>query len=1145
MTKFHLPSIEQTELKSWEDKGVLRQILERNEKIKDKPFVFFEGPPTANGKPGIHHVLARVFKDSVVRFRTMQGYRVDRKAGWDTHGLPVELGVEKELGFTKKQQIEEYGVAAFNRKCRESVWKYTDMFRDLTQRIGFWVDIDDAYVTYENEYIESLWWILKEISGKTDGEGRPMLYEGHRVTPHCPRCDTSLSSHELAQGYKDVDDPSVYVKMRWADDEKTSFLVWTTTPWTLPANLAVAVGEDIDYVTVQLPDGEKLVLAKTLLSAIEDEYEVVDEMKGADLVGKKYLPLYTSSEANEASYKSYAADFVSVEDGTGIVHIAPAYGEDDASIGKTYDLPVVFSVDQTATVIMDVPGKGKFFKEADNDIKADLSERGLLYRDGSYNHSYPFCWRCDTPLLYFAKKSWYIRMSSLRQELMKNNEDINWVPSHIQHGRFGEWLREAKDWALSRERYWGTPLPVWKCEECGEDRVIGGLDDFDEYAAPKNEYFLQRHGESEHNVKRIVTGWDESMHSELTEEGVRQIEQRANEYANVGVDVIYSSDIYRCKRTAEMIAGKLGIEVIFDERLRDIKAGELEGKSEDDFYAYFETPEERMNKELPGGESLRQQRLRMVAFLKEIDAKHEGKRILLVTHGDPSWALKTGIMQLDDNASLDKELYLSVGGSWSFDLPRRPRDEEGKVDMHRPFIDEIKFKCGCGGVMVREIDVLDCWFDSGCMPFAQWHYPFENKERIDSPDGGSGTNFPANYIAEAIDQTRGWFYTLLSVSTLLDCGTPYRNVICLGHIQDNKGQKMSKSKGNIVDPWEMMDKWGADAIRYYMFTLNQPGEPKRFDEKGLEEVTKKVFLILWNVLSFWKMFADGNPAQTEAPKDPKHALDRWLLAELDALNKGITEDLENYHVVDACRKISGFVTDLSTWYVRRSRDRFKAGDQEAVAVLGYALHILSKLMAPFVPFLADELYKELSGKMDSIHLDGWPETPEKTDEKIGRDMKWVRTAASAGLERREEAKIPVRQALASATVTIPIEGEFWMAELLTAELNVLEIVFEKGENVAVTLDTEITPELRRMGLLREIVRNVNALRKDAGLTPSDHVILKWEADGELWTKTIEEHGEDLEKSVHADSLERGRTEVGFSKEIEADGETLWIGFNKD
>ncbi|MBU1028989.1 class I tRNA ligase family protein, partial [Patescibacteria group bacterium] len=1122
--------------------------LERNQRPADNPrgnFVFYEGPPTANGKPGIHHILARSFKDAIVRYRTMRGYRVDRKAGWDTHGLPVELEVEKQLGFTKKQQIEEYGVAAFNRQCRESVWKYLDLWQDITRRIGFWVDLDDPYITYQNDYIESLWWILKEVHGK-ELDGQPMLYEGHRVTPHCPRCDTSLSSHELAQGYKDVEDPSVYVKLRLMTDPEQSFLVWTTTPWTLPANVAIAVGNDITYTTVKLGSGEKLILAKDRLEVLDEEYIIESEVKGVELIGRQYEPLYRLVVDDEKAYRVYAANFVSTAEGTGIVHIAPAYGEDDALLGNEHGLPVAHSVNQTATVTADVPGQGKFFKEADDDIKADLHDRQLLYKEGLYTHSYPFCWRCSTPLLYFAKKSWYIRMSKLREELLANNEQINWVPEHIKQGRFGEWLREVKDWALSRERYWGTPLPVWKCTQCAKQRVIGGVEEFDACTSPRNTFFFQRHGESTHNQTSTLTSQDLSDKYQLTEKGLKQVEIDARRYKEIGLDAIYASDLYRTKQTAEIIAKTCGLTVVYDERLREVNVGELVDQSEASYFALFSNADERLNKRpAGGGESMRDVRLRMVAALKDINSKHAGQKVLIVSHGDSMYALKTGLLGYSDEQTAERyhEEYIEVGDSWEFELPRRPYDEEGRLDLHRPFVDEIKLVCKCGGEMVREPDVLDCWFDSGAMPLAQWHYPFENRDRLDAPGDGYGSNYPAEYISEAIDQTRGWFYTLLAVSTLLGRGTSYKNVICLGHILDSKGQKMSKSKGNIVDPWEMMDKWGADAIRYYMFTINQPGEPKRFDEAGLEEVTKKVFLILWNVLSFYKMFSGDAVMVKKEPNQVKHELDRWLLSELNALTRDMTEDLESYQVVNAGRRISSFITDLSTWYVRRSRERFKAGDVEVVATLGQTLLTLAKLLAPFTPFVAEELYHEIGGEQESVHLVAWPEAGE-ADEALRKKMDMVRRAASAGLERRAEAGIPVRQALAKATVSTAFDSENWMSELLQEELNVIDVVWIKGDLIEVELDTEITPDLRRRGLARELVRNINALRKEAGLTPADHVMLNWESDGALWRETITEHGEALKQSVHADELKEGRIEADFYKELEADGQKIWLGFSK-
>jgi len=724
------------------------------------------------------------------------------------------------------------------------------------------------------------------------------------------------------------------------------------------------------------------------------------------------------------------------------------------------------------------------------------------------------------------------------------------VPSHIRDGRFGEWLREAKDWALSRERYWGTPLPVWKCVACSQTRVIGGLSELDEAAPARNTYYLQRHGESTNNTARLITSQDLSDKYHLTERGLKQVEAAAAKYKELGIDVVYASDLYRTRQTAEAIAAACGLEVIYDERLREIRNDNLVDRPESDFMKQFLNPGDRLDKQIEGGETMRQVRRRMVEVLKEIDARHEGKRIVVVSHGDALYALKTGLLGYDDERTEGEssgDAYVNVGEHWEHELPRRPYDEEGHVDVHRPFIDEVRLRCACGGEMVREPDVLDCWFDSGAMPFAQWGYPHVagSAERI---DGNDPTNFPAEYISEAIDQTRGWFYTMLAVSTLLGRGTPYRNVICLGHILDGKGLKMSKSKGNIVDPWVMMDKWGADAIRYSFFTINQPGEPKRFDEKGLEEVTKKVFLILWNVLSFHRMFAAEGTDFSAAPSKPQHILDQWLLGELNTLIADSTNDLENYQVVDACRRFGGFVNDLSTWYIRRSRDRFKGDESErseASAALGYTLYTLSRLLAPFTPFLAEALYRELGGKLDSVHLESWPErSAASSDGKLAQEMQMVRSAASAGLEKRASAGVPVRQALAKATVTASTVGEDWMFELLKDELNVLAIEWKKGEQLEVELDTEITPELRRLGLLREIVRNVNALRREAGLTPSDEITLNWESSGDLWPETLTEHGDALQGSVHAVALNQGRTETEFSTEIDADGQTLWLGFSR-
>ncbi|MBI4457649.1 class I tRNA ligase family protein [Candidatus Uhrbacteria bacterium] len=1139
MAKFHLPTLEEEQLAAWDEKKIFEKLMARKDNPRGK-FVFFEGPPTANNKPGIHHQLTRAYKDVILRYRSMRGHFIERKAGWDTHGLPVELEVEKKLGFTKKQDIEAYGIAAFNEKCRENVWTYLDLWEKSTKRIGFWVDLKNAYITYKNDYVESLWWVLKQI----DKSG--LLYEGYRVTPHCPRCVTSLSSHELAQGYKDAEDPSVYVKFAFDASRKEYFLVWTTTPWTLPANVALAVGADVAYVKAKMKaTGETLILAKDRLSVLDGEYEIVEETNGADLVHSSYAPLYktlaaASAEELKNNYKVYAADFVSTADGTGIVHIAPAFGEDDSRLGQREKLATLVTVDPAGMVTAEVPGKGKFFKKADAVIEADLTERGLMYKSGTYTHSYPFCWRCSTPILYYAKSSWYIRMSELRERLMRNNAQINWLPAHIRDGRFGEWLREVKDWALSRERYWGTPLPVWRCASCAEKTVIGSFEELDWNARPKNRYFLQRHGEAETNVSDTVSSWPEKKEHRLTAKGRDQVAAAAKELKGKGIEMIFSSDVLRTKETAEIISKELGLEVVFDARLRETDFGVKNGAAIAEYHAGFKDHLEQFAKAVEGGESFYDVRRRMIGFVKELERQHRGKKILIVSHGDPLWLLETGFSGATDEEAL-KASYNNVGEFHELELKNLPYDEMGHVDPHRPYIDEVVLACrACGGEMRRSADVVDVWFDSGAMPYAQWHYPFENADRIDK-----GESFPADFITEAIDQTRGWFYTLLAVSTLLGKDVPpYKNVICLGHVLDAKGQKMSKSKGNAVDVWEMIGKYGADSVRLYFYSVSAPGDPKRFDEKGLDEIVKKVFLILWNVLTFWKPFA------AEAGDEPStaHPLDRWIAAKTRLMAAAATAHLEAYRVTEASRLVMEHVNDISTWYLRRSRDRFKSVDaadrRAAASTLRWTLMTLAKLMAPMTPFLADALYRELGGKLESVHLDAWPDLiVEAGDEAAVADMDSVRTLASLALEKRAAAGIPVRQVLAALTV----RGRALDAELqavLAEEVNVKKVVVEERRgNAEVELDTVITPELRQEGALRELVRHVNALRKDAGLARADRVVIRYEGKSALFDGVVAGYKPDLMAATVADDVKAGRGDVQGTDLAFEDG-AVWVGVEK-
>ncbi len=1132
----NFPQLEEQLLAEWEEKGIFKKTLEKPAPKGD--FVFFEGPPTANGKPGIHHVLARAFKDLIPRFKTMQGYRVERKAGWDTHGLPVELEVEKQLGLKNKKDVEAYGVEKFNEKCRESVWKYLDEWVKMTKRMGYWVDLEHPYVTYKNEFIESVWNIVAEVEKKN------LLYKGYKIVPYCSRCGTALSSHEVAQGYKEVTETSVYVRFKVKDEANTYFLAWTTTPWTLPSNTALAVGADLDYVKVK-KGGDFYFVAKARVSILEDA-EVVEELKGSDLVGQQYEPLYSFLPLAKPAHWVVAGSFVSTTDGSGIVHMAP-FGEDDMNVIKEHDFPVLMTVGLDGAFIPEVaPWAGKFVKDTDADIIKDLSDRGLLYKEEKYTHDYPFCWRCSTPLLYYPKDSWFIAMSKLQKELVANNEKINWEPAHIKDGRFGEWLRGIKDWAISRDRYWGTPLPIWECE-CGKTQAVGSLAEMNEKRFRKNRFFMVRHGRAMSNQNGYISCWPERTDLEvhLTPEGEASVRATAERMKEEGIDLIFASDLKRTTQTAQLLAEITGAELKFDPRLRELNVGVFNGKSEEEYNKQFASLDEKMTKPVEGGECLEDVRARMVAAVLEYDRTHEGKKIAIVSHGDPLWVLDTAMSGTWNAGVLENfgARYPETGSGREFTVPNWPFDHKGQLDVHKPFIDAVTIACECGKEMKRVPEVMDVWFDSGAMPFAQWHYPFENKDKVDG-----GASYPADFISEAIDQTRGWFYTLLAVSTLLGREPAYKNVICLGHLLDAKGQKMSKSKGNVVNPWDMFAKYGADAVRFHLFTVNQPGEAKRFDEKEVDGVIKKLFLILWNVQSFWKMYAGENAkAEIEAPK-PAHTLDAWVLSELSSVTKTVTESLEKFDVVTAGRAIADFTNDLSTWYVRRSRDRFKNGTDEekasAIATLGHALLTVSKLLAPFTPHVAEGLYREVGGEKESVHLDVWP-SAGKNDENLSLQMKHVRQACSMGLEKRAKAGINVRQVLAGLEIEAEWAFEDWMLEIVAEEVNVKKATYEKDDEFEVELDTELTPELKREGAARELTRAVNALRKEAKLTIQDRITLLVEGLDGFWKEVMDAHGTDALADIKADAMKESLDGALATGEVEANNEMLKIGILKN
>ena len=1022
--------------KFWEDEHIFEKSIKMREGCQ--PYVFYDGPPTANGKPHIGHVETRVIKDMIPRFRAMKGYMVPRKAGWDTHGLPVELEVEKKLGLDGKDQIEKYGLEPFIKQCKESVWKYKGMWENFSGTVGFWADMDNPYVTYHNSFIESEWWALKQIWDKG------LLYKGFKVVPYCPRCGTPLSSHEVAQGYKDVKERSAVVRFK-VKGEDAYILAWTTTPWTLPSNLALCVNPNEEYVKVKAADGYTYYIAHALMEKVLGEgCEVLETYVGKDLEFKEYEPLYDCSvpyceKQHKKAFYVVCDTYVTLTDGTGIVHIAPAFGEDDANVGRKYNLPFVQLVDAKGDMSADTPFAGKFVKDADPLVLKDLKEKGLLFDAPAFEHSYPHCWRCGTPLIYYARESWFIKMTAVKDDLIRNNNTINWVPESIGKGRFGDWLENIQDWGISRNRYWGTPLNIWECE-CGHQHSIGSIEE---------------------------------------------------------------------------------------------------------------------------------------------------------------------LKSMSDNCPDD-------------------------IELHRPYIDAVTVRCPkCGKQMKRVPEVIDCWFDSGAMPFAQHHYPFENKELFES-------QFPAQFISEAVDQTRGWFYSLLAISTLIFNKAPYKNVIVLGHVQDENGQKMSKSKGNAVDPFDALETYGADAIRWYFYINSAPWLPNRFHGKAVQEGQRKFMGTLWNTYAFFVLYANidnFDPTKYTLEYDKLPVMDKWLLSKLNSMVKDVDDNLANYRIPEAARALQDFVDDMSNWYVRRSRERFWAKGMEQDKINAYmtlytALVTVAKAAAPMIPFMTEQIYQNLVRKIDktapeSVHLCDFPVVKEEwIDEKLEADMDEVLDTVVMGRAARNTANIKNRQPIAQMYVKADHALSDFYVEIIEEELNVKKVTFtddvraftsytfkpqlktvgpkygkllgkirealtnldgsaamdtlnetgaltfdfdgqevvltkddllidvakkdgyvtEEDNYVTVVLDTNLTPELIEEGFVREVISKIQTMRKEAGFEVMDHIGV-YQSGNDKIAELIKNNADEIKSEVMADYIHLGEMK-GFTKEWNINGETVMLGVEK-
>jgi isoleucyl-tRNA synthetase len=1153
MFKFpEIPEIEKLIINFWKtNKIFLKSVLQNKNK---KRFNWFEGPPYANAVPHIGHFLTRIYKDTTMRFYTMRGYYVPRRAGWDTHGLPIEVATEKELGFKTKKDIYDYGIEEFNKKCKELVMKYKHAWEETDERMGFWIDHKNAYVTYDPFYIESTWWILSQIYKKG------LLVKEYRIFPYCPRCETVLSKAELGMpdAYKKVKDPDVYVLFKVKNSDEY-LLAWTTTPWTLPGNLALAVNPEFDYYLYNLED-------KKVWTHQKLDGEVIKTLKGKDLVGIEYEPLFEikNFEISKNDYKVYPADFVKEEEGTGIVHIAPAYGDDDFRLGEKYKLGILNYLDSqgrfVSGYIKDLEGKieGKYFKEADEIIFNYLKEKGLILKGDlkGYEHEYPHCWRCKNPLIYFANSGWVIKVSKIKDDLIQNHNKVRWIPEEYGN-RFYEWIKEGVDWNLSRTRFWGIPLPFWVCERCGYTESISSLEEFSKKFKANNNYFLMRHTEALSNKKNFLSSYPEDKFNPLTRKGVNDARKKAFALRKYKIDIIYASPLTRTKQTAEIISEILKVPVIFDHRLREIDLGELNGKPYEEFDKFYYnefTGKRDLDKKPLNGESLNDVRKRVINFLLDLEKLHKGKNILIVSHGAPLWMLENEMKALNNDDILDfKVKSYELGELRKVEFKVVPRNSEGLIDLHKPFVDNFSWLCPkCKGLMKRTPEIADIWFDSGCVPFAAYYYPKRNKEEIDK-----NIIYPADVLIEAIDQTRGWFYTLLVVSVLLKNKSPYKNIVCLGFVLDSQGRKMSKSLGNFVEPWDIMEKYGADVLRTYFYYLNKEGDNKLYKEEELKTFKNEFYGLLFNILKFYKFYYDPSIRSFKGKKEMK-TIDMWLSARFKEVYQEYLKNMENFGFHKATRLLFDLLGDFSRWWLRRSRERFQNPKNKKEFINAYLnfqdfLYDYLKMLAPLSPFISEYIYQEIKDDLrarypikESIHLEKLGEPLKLTlKEKILlEEMEKIRMIASEVHRLRKENNLKLRLPLKSLYLKTKYSPE--VLEILKDEINVMEIIFGEPKEkegflysqtpVEFWLDTKIDEKQKVIGIVKDFVRMIQDLRQDAGLMPKENVLLKFEAP-KLLSEIINKNIKTIERLTKSKLVKNGKV-------VLAEKETDYENFGK-